>query len=336
MNVAINGLGRIGRAAMKQVLDESALNLVAVNDLIPADNLAYLLNFDTVYGRYQRSVEAADGGLRVDGRTIPLYSERDPARLPWKELGVSLVFECTGAFRKREDLAKHVDAGAQTVILSAPAKGDDIGTVVHGVNTATGEGKRIISCASCTTNCIAPVMEVMNRRIGIRKAIMTTIHAYTTSQGIVDGPNKQFRRGRAAAANLVPTSTGAAKAATLALPELKGKFDGVAVRAPVPVGSLADIVLLTSRPTSVEEVNAIFREESQSERYRGILDATDDPIVSSDIIGRTHASIVDLGTTQVVDGDLVKVMSWYDNEWGYTHQMLREAIAIAKVSRRHS
>ncbi len=331
MNVAINGLGRIGRAAMKQVLDESALNLVAVNDLIPADNLAYLLNFDTVYGRYQRTVEAADGGLRVDGRTIPLYSERDPARLPWKELGVSLVFECTGAFRKREDLAKHVDAGAQTVILSAPAKGDDIGTVVHGVNTATGEGKRIISCASCTTNCIAPVMEVMNRRIGIRKAIMTTIHAYTTSQGIVDGPNKQFRRGRAAAANLVPTSTGAAKAATLALPELKGKFDGVAVRAPVPVGSLADIVLLTSRPTSVEEVNTIFREESQSERYRGILDATDDPIVSSDIIGRTHASIVDLGTTQVVDGDLVKVMSWYDNEWGYTHQMLREAIAIAKA-----
>ena len=281
MNVAINGLGRIGRAAMKQVLDESALNLVAVNDLIPADNLAYLLNFDTVDGRYQRTVEAADGGLRVDGRTIPLYSERDPARLPWKELGVSLVFECTGAFRKREDLAKHVDAGAQTVILSAPAKGDDIGTVVHGVNTATGEGKRIISCASCTTNCIAPVMEVMNRRIGIRKAIMTTIHAYTTSQGIVDGPNKQFRRGRAAAANLVPTSTGAAKAATLALPELKGKFDGVAVRAPVPVGSLADIVLLTSRPTSVEEVNAIVREESQSERYRGILDATDDPIVSS-------------------------------------------------------
>ena len=334
MNVAINGLGRIGRAALKQVLDESALNLVAVNDLIPADNLAYLLNFDTVYGRYKRNVEARSDGLHVDGRTIPLSSERDPARLPWKKLDVSLVFECTGAFRKREDLVKHLDAGAQTVILSAPAKGDDVGTVVHGVNTATGEGKQIISCASCTTNCIAPVMEVMNRRIGIRKAIMTTIHAYTSSQGIVDGPNKQFRRGRAAAANLVPTSTGAAKAATLALPELKGKFDGVAVRAPVPVGSLADITFLASRPTSVEEVNAIFREESQSERYRGILDATDDPIVSSDVIGRTQASIVDLGTTQVVDGDLVKVMSWYDNEWGYTHQMLREAIAIAKVQNR--
>ncbi len=334
MNVAINGLGRIGRAAMKQVLDESGLNLVAVNDLIPADNLAYLLNFDTVYGRYQRKVEASGDGLHVDGRAIPLFSERDPARLPWKKLGVALVFECTGAFRKREDLVKHLDAGAQTVILSAPAKGDDIGTVVHGVNTATGEGKQIISCASCTTNCIAPVMEVMNRRIGIRKAIMTTVHAYTSSQAIVDGPNKQFRRGRAAAANLVPTSTGAAKAATLALPELKGKFDGVAVRAPVPVGSLADIVLLASRATSVEEVNAIFREESKSERYRGILDATDDPIVSSDIVGRTQASIVDLGTTQVVDGDLVKVMSWYDNEWGYTHQMLREAVAIAKYQHR--
>lgn len=331
MNVAINGLGRIGRAAMKQVLEESGLNLVAVNDLIPAGNLAYLLNFDTVYGRYSRKVEAGDDGLRVDGRAIPLFSEKDPARLPWKKLDVGLVFECTGAFRKREDLVKHLDAGARTVILSAPAKGDDIGTVVHGVNAAPAGGKQIISCASCTTNCIAPVMEVMNRRIGIKKAIMTSVHAYTASQGIVDGPNKQFRRGRAAAANLVPTSTGAAIAATQALPELKGRFDGVAVRAPVPVGSLADIVLVTSRATSVDEVNTIFREESKTERYRGVLDATDDPIVSSDIIGRTQASTVDLGMTQVVDGDLVKVMSWYDNEWGYTHQMLLEAIAIGNA-----
>ncbi|MCC6264152.1 MAG: type I glyceraldehyde-3-phosphate dehydrogenase [Bryobacterales bacterium] len=336
MNVAINGLGRIGRAAMKQILDESELNLVGVNDLIPAANLAYLLNYDTVYGRYKRKVEADADGLRVDGRMVPLFHEKDPSLLPWKKLGVGVVFECTGAFRKREDLVKHLVAGAHTVILSAPAKGDDIGTVVHGVNTATGDGKRVISCASCTTNCIAPVMEVMNRRIGVRKAVMTTIHAYTSSQGIVDGPNKQFRRGRAAAANLVPTSTGAAIAATQALPELKGKFDGAAVRAPVPVGSIADIVLLTSRATSVSEVNAIFREESKSERYRGILDATEDPIVSSDIIGRTEASTVDLAMTQVVDGDLVKVMSWYDNEWGYTHQMLLEALQIARAQAHHN
>lgn len=334
MNVAINGLGRIGRAVMKQVLDEKRLNLVGVNDLIPGDNLAYLLNYDTVYGRYKSRVEAKDGGLRVDGRTIPLSSEKDPSRLPWKALGVELVFECTGAFTKREDLVKHLDAGAQTVILSAPAKGNDIPTVVHAVNEAPEGDRRVISCASCTTNCIAPVMEVMKRRIGIKKATMTTIHAYTTSQGIVDGPNKQFRRGRAGAVNLVPTTTGAARAATLALPELKGKFDGAAVRCPVPVGSLADIVLLTERTTSVDEVNSIFREEAKSERYRGVLDATDDPIVSSDIIGRTHASIVDLGMTQVVDGDLVKVMSWYDNEWGYSHQLLLEALEIETSRKR--
>ena len=334
MNVAINGLGRIGRAVMKQVLDEKRLNLVGVNDLIPGDNLAYLLNYDTVYGRYKNSVEAKDAGLRVGGRSIPLSSEKDPSRLPWKALGVELVFECTGAFTKREDLVKHLDAGAQTVILSAPAKGDDIPTVVYAVNTAPEGDRRVISCASCTTNCIAPVMEVMKRRIGIKKATMTTIHAYTTSQGIVDGPNKQFRRGRAGAVNLVPTTTGAARAAALALPELKGKFDGSAVRCPVPVGSLADIVLLTERATSVDEVNSIFREEAKSERYRGVLDATDDPIVSSDIIGRTHASIVDLGMTQVVDGDLVKVMSWYDNEWGYSHQLLLEALEIETARKR--
>lgn len=208
MNVAINGLGRIGRAVMKQVLDEKRLNLVGVNDLIPGDNLAYLLNYDTVYGRYKSRVEAKDSGLRVDGRTIPLSSEKDPSRLPWKALGVELVFECTGAFTKREDLVKHLDAGAQTVILSAPAKGNDIPTVVHAVNEAPEGDRRVISCASCTTNCIAPVMEVMKRRIGIKKATMTTIHAYTTSQGIVDGPNKQFRRGRAGAVNLVPTTKG--------------------------------------------------------------------------------------------------------------------------------
>ncbi len=330
MNVAINGLGRIGRAAMKQILEEPELTLAGVNDLIPAGNLAYLLNFDTAYGRWRKRATASKEGLEVDGRTIPLFNEKDPSKLPWKKLGVDLVFECTGVFRKRDDLVKHLDAGAQTVILSAPAKSDDVPTVVYGVNEGGNGARGVISCASCTTNCITPVVEVMKRRIGVKKAIMTTIHAYTSTQGIVDGPNKSPRRGRAAAANFVPTSTGAAKATGKALPEIEGKFDGVAVRGPVPVGSLADIVFVTERPTSVDEVNKIFREEAQSERYRGILDATDAPIVSSDIVGETYASIVDLEMTQVVDGDLVKVMSWYDNEWGYAHQMLLEALRVGR------
>jgi glyceraldehyde 3-phosphate dehydrogenase len=327
--VAINGLGRIGRAALKIVLDTPELELTAVNDIVPADNLAYLLNFDTVYGRYEKKVESGQNSLIVDGKEYPLYSEKDPSKLPWGHLGVDIVLECTGVFTKSEDLKKHIQAGAKFVLLSAPAKGDDVSTVVHGVNRPDGT-TNIISCASCTTNCISPVVEIMGRRIGIKKAIMTTVHAYTASQAIVDGPNKKFRRGRAGAANLVPTSTGAAIATTKALPQYQAKFDGVAVRAPVPVGSIADIVFVTERKTSIEEINQIFREESQSLRYKGILGASDDELVSSDIIKDSRASIVDLGLTQVVDGDFVKVMSWYDNEWGYTNQLIREAVRISE------
>jgi glyceraldehyde 3-phosphate dehydrogenase len=247
--------------------------------------------------------------------------------LPWRALGADLVFECTGLFSRREDLTKHIAAGAHFVILSAPAKDEDIPTVVHGANTSTG-GIEIISCASCTTNCITPVVEVLGRRIGIRKATMTTIHAYTSTQAIVDTGAGDFRRGRAAAANLVPASTGAAIATTRALPEYKGKFNGVAVRVPVPAGSLADIVLLTQRETSVSEVNNVFNDEASSERYKHILGVSGEPIVSSDVIGQSYASIVDLTMTQVVDGDLVKIMSWYDNEWGYASQMVREAAAL--------
>nr|NIO71334.1 type I glyceraldehyde-3-phosphate dehydrogenase [Anaerolineae bacterium] len=235
-----------------------------------------------------------------------------------------------GVFTRKEDLEKHLQAGAKFVVLSAPAKSEDIGTVVHGVNRPEDDSVRMISCASCTTNSIAPVVEIMGRRIGIKKAIMTTIHAYTSTQAIVDGPHKRPRRGRAGAANLVPTSTGAAVATTKALPQYKDKFDGVAVRAPVPVGSISDIVFLTARKTTVEEVNRIFKEEAESEEYQGILGVSEDPIVSSDIIKDPRASIVDLGMTRVVDGDLVKVMSWYDNEWGYTNQMIREALRIVK------
>lgn len=327
--VAINGLGRIGRAAFKVVLDTPELDLVAVNDIVPTDSLAYLIKYDTVYGRFPHKIEEDGKNLIVDGEKYPVFNQRDPAQLPWKDMGVDIVFECTGVFTKLDDLKKHIQAGAKHVLLSAPAKGDDVPTVVHGVNSVDGDVK-VFSCASCTTNCITPVVEILGRRIGIKKAIMTTIHAYTASQAIVDAPHKKFRRGRAGAANFVPTSTGAAVATTKALPQYVGKFDGVAVRAPIPVGSMADLVFLVERPTSVEEVNHIFREESQTERYANVLAVSDEPIVSSDIVGDSHASIVDLEMTQVVDGDLVKVMSWYDNEWGYTNQMIREGVRVAK------
>jgi glyceraldehyde 3-phosphate dehydrogenase len=327
--IAINGFGRIGRAIFKIVLDTPGLELVGLNDIVPTDNLAYLLKYDTVYGRYEKSVDYTEASLIVDGREYPVYSLKDPSELPWGELGVDIAIESTGVFTKSEDLKKHVDAGAKYVILSAPAKGDGIGTVVHGVNRP-GEAGHIISCASCTTNAITPPMEIMNRRIGVKKALMTTVHAYTSSQKLVDSPSKKFRRGRAAAANFVPTTTGAAIATTKALPELDGRFDGVAIRGPVTVGSIADIVFLAERSTSVDEVNQIFREEAQSERYNGILGASDDPLVSSDIIKDSRAAIIDLELTQVVDGDLVKIMSWYDNEWGYSSQLVREAARIAR------
>jgi|SRR5687768_1415753 len=331
MKVAINGLGRIGRAALKIILDTPQLELVAVNDIVPVENIVYLLKYDTVYGRYEKTVEIDGENLIIAGKTLRYSQEKDPARLSWSSLGVDVVLECTGVFTKREDLEKHVQAGAKYVILSAPAKSDDIATVVHGVNTADGN-TNIIACASCTTNCITPVVEIIGRRIGIQKAIMTTVHAYTASQAIVDGPSKRFERGRAGAANFVPTSTGAALATAKALPQLDKLFDGIAVRGPVAVGSLADIVLVTERKTSVDEINQIFVEEAASDRYRGIVGVTEDPIVSSDIIKDPRASIIDLGMTRVVDGDLVKILSWYDNEWGFTNQMVRQVMEITQAT----
>ena len=327
IRIAINGLGRIGRAILKLALDEPALEVVAVNDLADVDNLAYLLRFDTVYGRYPKPVAVEGHDLVVAGRKLQALAIRDPLDLPWKALGIELVFECTGALTRRDDLEKHVRAGARFVLLSAPSKNEDVPTVVHGVNAAGGTSA-IISCASCTTNCITPIVEVVGRRIGFRKAAMTTVHAYTSSQSVVDGPSKRFRRGRAAGANLVPATTGAAMATTRALPEYRGRFDGVAIRAPIPVGSIADLTFVVSRNTSVEEVNGIFVEEAATKRYAGVLGVSGDALVSSDIIGDPRASIVDLELTKVIDGDLVKIMSWYDNEWGYASQMVREALAL--------
>lgn len=324
--VAINGLGRIGRAALKILLDSEGLDLVAVNDIAPIESLAYLLRYDTVYGRYSREVVVEGDALLIDGHRVLVSAVRDPAELPWGSLGVDVVLECTGVFKEEDDLVKHIHAGASFVVLSAPTTSDTVPTVVHGVNRAEGH-PQIVSCASCTTNCITPVIEVVSRRLGIERAVMTTIHAYTATQSLVDTADKNPRRGRAGGANLVPASTGAAQATTRALPDLEGLFDGIAIRAPIAVGSIADIVVVTSRPTSVEEVNAVFTEEAQSVRYQGILGASEDPLVSSDIIGDARAAVVNLDLTQVVDGTLVKIMAWYDNEWGFTHQMIREARA---------
>ncbi len=321
--VAINGLGRIGRATLKIVHDVADLQLVAVNDVGSPENLAYLLRYDSFYGRFPEEISNGTNDLVIGNQRYQVLNESDPAKLPWGDLEIDLVFDCTGVFTRKEDLEKHLQAGARKVILSAPAKGDGVPFVVEGVNEPPSDS--IVSCASCTTNCCAPVIEVVGRRIGMKKALMTTVHAYTVSQPVVDAPAKKWRRGRAAAINLVPTTTGAAQATTKALPQHAGRFDGIAIRAPVPVGSIVDITLVTERPTSVEEINGIFEEEAASARYDGVMGVVHDPIVSSDIIQDPRGSVVDLTQTRVVDGDLVKIMSWYDNEWGYAAQMVRTA-----------
>jgi glyceraldehyde 3-phosphate dehydrogenase len=328
LKVGINGFGRIGRAAFKIIQSVPELEVGAINDLVPTDNLAYLLKYDTVYGRYPGSVEADGDTLVVDGSRYPVSHEREPAQIPWEEHGVELVIESTGVFTTTEAARKHLEAGARTVLLSAPAK-DDMATLVYGVNKLE-PNETIISCASCTTNSVSPVVEILDRHFGVEKAILTTIHAYTSSQAIVDSPAKKWNRGRAGAANFVPTTTGAALATGKALPAVEGKFDGVAVRGPVPVGSISDLTFVLSRDVTEEEINDVFREEAASEQYEEVLGVADDPIVSSDIIGDSHASIVDLNMTKVVAGNLVKVMAWYDNEWGYTSQMVREARRFAR------
>ena len=322
--IAINGFGRIGRAALKVIIDTPGLEVVAINDLMNIDNAAYLLRYDSVYGKYENEVNIQDNNLRIGDRKILFLSEKDPAKLPWKKLDIDVVIESTGLFTNREDAEKHIHAGAKNVVISAPTKSVDTPTIIHGVNTLDGKTS-IFSCASCTTNNIAPVIEILDRRIGIKKAILNTVHAYTASQSLVDAPSKKrIRMGRAAAINLVPATTGAAKATIKALPKFEGKFDGIAVRTPVTVGSISDITFVASRNTSAEEINNILTEESKTSRYKLILSVSNEPLVSSDIIKSSFASIVDLEMTRVVDGDLVKVLAWYDNEWGFTNQMIRQ------------
>ncbi len=322
--IAINGFGRIGRAALKVIMDTPGLEVVAVNDLLTIENAAYLLKYDTVYRTYSKEVRAHENHLHVGDKKVRYLSIKNPADLPWKDLEIDTVIESTGLFTDREDAEKHLLAGAKHVVISGPTKSVDTPTIVYGVNTEDGK-VAIFSCASCTTNNISPIIEILGRRIGIKKAILNTIHAYTASQSIVDGPSaKKLRMGRAAAMNLVPAATGAAIATIKTLPQYQGKFDGIAVRTPVVVGSISDITFVSDRPTTPEEINNILKEEAATERYKEVVSVSGEPLVSSDIIQSTFASVVDSEMTRVVDRDLCKVMAWYDNEWGFTNQMIRQ------------
>lgn len=324
--IAINGFGRIGRSALKVIFDTSDLEVVGINDLMDIENAVYLLKYDSNYGRYDKNVRFEGDTIFVEDKAIKYSSVRDIAGLPWKDLDVDAVIESTGLFTSQSDAEKHILAGAKTVVISGPTK--DTPTVVHGVNTDTGNVS-IFSCASCTTNSISPIIEILGRRLGIKKAILNTIHGYTASQALVDAPSKKEpRMGRAAAFNMAPAATGAAIATTKVLPEYVGKFDGIAVRVPVPVGSISDITFVAERPTTIEEINQILTEECATDRYLKVVAVTSDPIVSTDIIGSTFAATVDLEMTRVVDGDLVKIMAWYDNEWGFTNQMIRQVQSL--------
>jgi len=333
LKVAINGFGRIGRQAFKVWFDrhKDELSIVAVNDLTDATVLAHLLKYDSVYGAWNQNVKGVDNQIEIDGVSVKVLSEKEPEKLPWKDLGIDVVIESTGRFTASNAAAGHIRAGAKRVVISAPGK--ETPTFLIGVNEDKYKGEDIINNASCTTNCIALVAKVMNEKFGIKKALMTTIHAVTAEQNLVDGPPpggkaNDLRRARAAYLNIIPTTTGAAVATTEAIPELKGKFDGVALRVPVPVGSLSDFTFLLSKSTTVEEINRVLTEASKETPLKGIMAVSNDPLVSSDIVGRSESAIVDLSLTQLVDGDLVKIFAWYDNEYGYSNRLIEQVIQV--------
>ncbi len=334
IKVGINGFGRIGRQAFKLAIDKQEIEVVAINDLTSPAVLAHLLKYDSNYGRFPHTITADETHVIVDGRQYLVIAEKDPASLPWGKLGVDVVLECTGRFTDSEKAGAHLKAGAKHVIISAPAKDEGLTpTIVLGVNEKAYTGQPIISNASCTTNCITPVMSVLQAKFGITKAFMTTIHSYTAEQNLVDGPPPggkvdDMRRARSAAENIIPTTTGAAISATQAIPELKGRFGGLAFRVPTPVGSLSDFTLLLKTKTTKDEINRAFTEASQSSVYKGILEVTNEQIVSSDIVGNPASCIVDLSLTQVMDGDFVKVVAWYDNEFGYSNRLVEEIILV--------
>lgn len=338
IRIAINGAGRIGRAFYKVASTRPELEVVAVNDLADIKNIAYLLKYDSAYGRSGLDIKVRDDNkaLIVNGKEISYLSEKDPAMLPWKDLQIDIVVESTGFFTSYAKASAHITAGAKRVVISAPAKDEAgaatvVATVLMGINEEALETCDISSNASCTTNASSPVIQILNETIGIEKAILNTTHSYTASQLLVDGPaKKDFKEGRAAAHNMVPTSTGAAIAVTKAVPALAGKFDGISIRVPTIAGSIADTTFIAKRPTTVEEVNLILKKAAQDPRWQKTFAVTEDPLVSSDIVGDPHASIADLGLTRVVDGTLVKVMAWYDNEMGYTHSLVEHVIVAGK------
>ena len=329
VRVAINGFGRIGRNAFKIAFERSDVEIVAINDLTDNMTLAHLLKHDSSYGAYHHEVKPSEAGIVVDGKDIKVLAEKDPANLPWRDLGVDVVIESTGFFVKPELAKAHIDAGAKKVVISAPAKGDGADTIVLGVNDdAVQNSTPVISNASCTTNCITPVMAVLESKFGIEKALMTTVHSYTASQRLQDAPAKDLREARAAAENIVPTTTGASIAAAKALPALENRFGGLSVRVPTPVVSMSDFAVLLKRDTTVEELNQAFKDAAAQPYYQGILTVTEEELVSSDFKGDSHSAIVDLPLTNVVGGNLVKVVAWYDNEWGYSNRLV-ELVADA-------
>lgn len=329
--VAINGFGRIGRNAFKIAFERSDLEIVAINDLADTKTLAYLLKHDSTYGAYSHQVEFDDTNIIVDGKKIPITAEKEPAKLPWKQYQVDVVIESTGRFTQKEDAGQHLTAGAKKVVISAPTKSADVDTLVLGANEEKLEqAGDIVSNASCTTNSVAAVMAIMEESFGVEKAMLTTVHSYTASQALQDAPAKDLREARAAAENIVPTTTGAAIAVTLALPQLKDKFDGLSVRVPSPVVSLSDITMLLKRETTKDEINQVFKTAVKEPFFQGILDVSEEPLVSTDYVGNSHSGIVDLLLTNVVAGNLAKVVVWYDNEWGYSNRLVEMVADLGK------
>ncbi len=330
MKLAINGFGRIGRPVLKIALENPEVEIVAVNDLGNLENLAYLLKYDTAYGIYPHNVEVKDGNLIVGGKEIKVFAEKNPADLPWGDLGIDAVAECTGVFKDRESAKGHLEAGAKKVVISAPTKDDSIKTVVIGCNDDKIEDSdTILSMASCTTNCIAPMAKVLDDNFGVEKSLMTTVHSYTSTQNLVDGPNsKDPRRGRAAAQNIVPSTTGAAIAAAKTLPQLEGIFDGMALRVPSLVGSVSDLVAVLKKETTEEEINAAF-EKAAGDELKNIMQVTQEPLVSHDIVESSYSCIVQSDLTKVIGGNLVKMVGWYDNEWGYSNRLVELAVKIS-------
>lgn len=328
--VAINGFGRIGRNAFKIAFERDDVDIVAVNDLTDTKTLAYLLKHDSNYGTYQYDVSSDDDGITVNGKHIKVLAERDPSNLPWGDLGIDVVIESTGFFRDTEGAGKHITAGAKRVVISAPAKGDDIDTLVLGANDDAVDGSsQIVNNASCTTNSLGAVMAILDANFGVDKAMLTTVHSYTSSQKLQDAPSSDLREGRNAAENIVPTSTGAAIAVAKALPQLEGKFDGISMRVPTPVVSISDITAVLGRDTTVEEINKVLTDAANEDFYKGILAVSHEELVSRDFIGNSHSGIVDLPLTNVVAGNLVKVCVWYDNEWGYSNRLVELVADIA-------